>query len=343
MSLRVNWTKTLAVIVVLWSSTTWGATLTWDPNGEPDLAGYRVYQCSQQPCGRAFGTATPLATLGKVTSFDIGTPVVVQYFVVTAYDFANNESTESGVVTYTPTAPTPTPTPTSGFTVSPATLIYTGTVGGPNQPGSVTMTNTGTTALSVTWADSINWLVAIQPGVTQTIQPGQSGAYTFTVSTAGLAAGTYSGSATISGGGTTKSVPVMLTVTTSTSTSPTIGLSPMSLSFTDSVGGANPAAKTISIANTGGGTLTWSASDNTSWLTLSPASGSGNGTVAVNVNTAGLAPGTFNATITVTATSATPKTIPVALTVTQSTPTPTPTPTPAPPPAPTGLRFNSVN
>jgi hypothetical protein len=328
---------------MLWSGTTWGATLTWDPNGEPDLAGYRVYKCSQQPCGRAFGTATPLATLGKVTSFDIGTPVVVQYYVVTAYDFANNESTESGVVTYTPSAPTPTPTPspTSGFSVSPSSLAYTGTVGGSNQPGSVIVTNTGTTALTVTWADSINWLVAIQPGVTQTIQPGQSGAFTLTASTAGLTAGTYSGAATISGGGATKSVPVTLTVTTSTSTNPTIGLSPTSLTFTGSVGGTNPTAKTISIANTGGGTLTWSASDNASWLTLTPASGSGNSTVTANVNTAGLSAGTFNATITIAATGATTKTIPVALTVTQSTPTPTPTP--APPPAPTGLRFSSVN
>jgi hypothetical protein len=215
-------------------------------------------------------------------------------------------------------------------------------VGGPNHPGSVTVTNTGTTALTVTWADSINWLVAIQPGVTQTIQPGQSGAFTLTASTAGFTAGTYSGTATISGGGITKSVPVTLTVS-SASAPPAIGLSPTNLAFTDSVGGANPAAKTISIGNTGGGTLTWSASDNASWLTLSPASGSGNSTVTANVNTAGLAAGTYNATITVTATGATTKTIPVALTVTQSTPTPTPTPTPAPPPAPTGLRFSSVN
>lgn len=102
----------LAVTLIAWSSATWAATLTWTANSEPDLAGYRVYQCSQQPCGRAFGTATTLVTLGKVTSFNIGTPAVVQYYVITAYDFANNESSESGVATYTPVATPPPPAPT---------------------------------------------------------------------------------------------------------------------------------------------------------------------------------------------------------------------------------------
>ena len=98
----------MAVVLLLWGSTAWGATLTWDANTEPDLAGYRVYQCSQQPCGRAFGTATPLVTLGTVTSFNIGTPAAVRFYVITAYDFANNESNESGGVANNPiAAPTP--------------------------------------------------------------------------------------------------------------------------------------------------------------------------------------------------------------------------------------------
>jgi len=97
----------MAVVLMLWGSTAWGATLTWDANTEPDLAGYRVYQCSQQPCGRAFGTATPLVTLGKVTSFNIGTPAAVRFYVITAYDFANNESNESNVAAYNPIAAPP--------------------------------------------------------------------------------------------------------------------------------------------------------------------------------------------------------------------------------------------
>lgn len=104
---------TFAIGLILWSATAWGATLAWNANGEPDLAGYRVYRCTQLPCGRTFGSTTLLTTLGRVTNFDIGTPAVTQYYVLTAYDFVNNESSESAVATYTPAgAPPPPPPPT---------------------------------------------------------------------------------------------------------------------------------------------------------------------------------------------------------------------------------------
>ena len=96
-------------LVIVWTSMGLAATLTWNANTEADLAGYRIYRCTQQPCGRGSGTASLLATLGKVTTFDIGTPAVVQFYVVTAYDFANNESSDSAVAIYTPATPTPPP------------------------------------------------------------------------------------------------------------------------------------------------------------------------------------------------------------------------------------------
>ena len=96
----------------MWSSTAWGATLTWQANGEPDLAGYRVYHCSGLPCTPKAG-ASLLATVGKnETSMDIGTPAEIQYYFVTAYDSANRESTPSGVVVFRPVgSPPPPPTP----------------------------------------------------------------------------------------------------------------------------------------------------------------------------------------------------------------------------------------
>lgn len=106
------WGRVLAAGLVWWAGTVWGATLNWNANTEPDLAGYRIYRCSQQPCGRSYGTATLLSAVGRVTSFNIGTPSTVQYYVITAYDSVNNESTESNVVTYTPPLPPPSPTPT---------------------------------------------------------------------------------------------------------------------------------------------------------------------------------------------------------------------------------------
>src|ERR1700704_4215610 len=38
-NIRMNWVRTIACVLVLWSSTAWGATLTWNANREPDLAG----------------------------------------------------------------------------------------------------------------------------------------------------------------------------------------------------------------------------------------------------------------------------------------------------------------
>ena len=206
---------------------------------------------------------------------------------------------------------------TTGFSISPSTLAYTGTVGGPNQVLGVTITNTGTSTLTVTWTDPINWLVA-SSGDTVTMAPGGSATISHTASTAGLTAGTYTGTATISGGGTSKQVPITMTVTSGSAT-PVIGLNTTSLGFAGTVGGTNPSAQTIGISNAGGGTLSWSAGDNATWLTLSPLSGTNAGTVTATVNLAGLLSGSYTATVTVTATGATPKTVPVTLTVTGST------------------------
>jgi len=94
----------------------WGATLTWDANTDRDLAGYRIYQCSLIPCGPGSGHHTLLANLGAVTSFNIGTPTVTQYYFITAVDSANNESQSSNLITYTPPASAP-PLPTPLKTV----------------------------------------------------------------------------------------------------------------------------------------------------------------------------------------------------------------------------------
>ena len=110
----MNWVRAVAGVLVLWSSTAGGATLTWNANSEPDLAGYRVYHCSQQPCTRASGKASLLVTLGKVTSFNIGTPAVTQYYIITAYDFANHESSSSNLATFTPVGSPPPPPPPAG-------------------------------------------------------------------------------------------------------------------------------------------------------------------------------------------------------------------------------------
>ena len=212
---------------------------------------------------------------------------------------------------------------TTGFTVSPPSLAFSGTVGGPNKTGSIVVSNTGTTSLTVIWSEAVSWLIDVQPGSTQTIAVGQTATFTTTASSSGLTAGTYSGAATISGGGITKQIPVSLTLSGTTAT-PSIRLTPTSLAFTGTVGGTNPAAQTFMLTNPTGGTLTWTTSDNAAWLTLSAASGTTTtevDTISATVNLAGLAAGIYNATITITATGAanTPQIIPVSLTLSANT------------------------
>ena len=93
---------------------------------------------------------------------------------------------------------------------------------------------------------------------------------------------------------------------------PVLSVSPASLSFSGTAGSANPASKTISVSNTGGGSLSFTASDDAPWLTVSPATGSAPADLTAAVNTAGLSAGTYNATVTVTAAgvSGSPKTFP---------------------------------
>jgi len=99
--------------------------------------------------------------------------------------------------------------------------------------------------------------------------------------------------------------------------SPIIGYSPTSFTFTATQGGSNPPNKTLSISNTGAGTLNWSVSDNATWLSLNPTSGTNSGTVTLSVNISGLTRGIYNATITISASGATnsPVSIPVTLTI----------------------------
>ena len=114
----MNWLRATVGVLILSSSPAWSATLNWSPNTDQDLAGYRVYRCSQQPCSRASGKATVMAVLGTVAQLDIGVPAVTQYYFITAYDLSNNESSESSLVTFVPAGSPPpvavSPPPTPG-------------------------------------------------------------------------------------------------------------------------------------------------------------------------------------------------------------------------------------
>jgi hypothetical protein len=79
-----------------------------------------------------------------------------------------------------------------------------------------------------------------------------------------------------------------------------------------------PPTQAVTVSNTGGGTLSYTASDGQPWLSESPTSGSAPGTVNVGVDPTGMAAGTYTGTVTITAAGATgsPKTVAVTFTVT---------------------------
>lgn len=95
---------------------------------------------------------------------------------------------------------------------------------------------------------------------------------------------------------------------------PTISLSSVQLQFSYTTGGQTPAAQTVGVSNSGGSTLTWTASANATWINLAAAP---NG-LTVSVNPAELAAGTYKGAISLIAPGATnsPQTVSVTLTVT---------------------------
>lgn len=103
---------------------------------------------------------------------------------------------------------------------------------------------------------------------------------------------------------------------------PHIALSPPLLDFEWTIGWPNPLGKPLSINNSGQGTLDWSVSVSSAWLTVNPASGTAPSTTSINVIVAGLTEGEYYDTIVVSCPEAdnSPQIVPVTLTVTKLPP-----------------------
>ncbi|MDM8529613.1 CARDB domain-containing protein [Anaerolineales bacterium HSG25] len=100
----------------------------------------------------------------------------------------------------------------------------------------------------------------------------------------------------------------------------TFQISPTSLTFNGAVGEANPAAQNITINNLYTTTLTWSASESLSWLSLDSASGTVPSTATVSVDTSGLNADSFTGTITFSSSEAvnSPQTVTVSLSISET-------------------------
>jgi hypothetical protein len=199
------------------------------------------------------------------------------------------------------------------LSVTPSSLSFSGTQGG-SSPAAKTLSvsNAGGGTMSWTAAESASWLSLSPTSGTN------AGTITVTPSITGLAAGTYTTDVTVTAAGVSgspKTIPVTFTV--DPPAPPVLSVTPSSLSFSATQGGSSPAAKTLAVSNTGGGSMDWTASESATWLSVSPGSGTNAGTVTVTPSITGLAAGTYTTDVTVTATGASgsPKTIAVTLTV----------------------------
>jgi len=180
----------------------------------------------------------------------------------------------------------------------PSSFNFTGTEGGANPPTqTLNVSNSGTGTLNWSLAKNHTWL-GLNPmsGV-------DAGAVDVSVNLTGLTAGTYRDTIVITANAdnSPQTVPVLLTVEPPP---PMIHLDPTSIEVSAIEGSSLPPEQ-ISVTNTGGGVLNWTASKTSGWLSINPTGGTGDGVITVSFNLAGLAAGTYYDTVFVSDPSAT--------------------------------------
>jgi hypothetical protein len=194
--------------------------------------------------------------------------------------------------------------------VEPLSLEFS-SYAGANLSGQLTIFNDGKGDLSFNAESSVQWMaLSTTSGV---VAPGGSIPVNLLINTSGLSLGTYTGSIDISSNGGSEKVQVTLHILPP----PTLDVSPQVFDLVKKKGSpVDPLIVNISLLNDPTNSMTWSASSDSPWLTITPTTGSSNSTVSANilVNT-NLEPGTYTGHITVTADGAngSPATITVNL------------------------------
>ncbi|MBE3559706.1 MAG: choice-of-anchor D domain-containing protein [Ktedonobacteraceae bacterium] len=245
------------------------------------------------------------------------------------------------------------------LSATPASITMNVTSGQSSQP--IVMQNTGGMPLdwTATLENGTPSFITVSSASGKNLAGGDKATITVNVdaSAAGVTAGkTYTTKVTVNAvdplthkvvAGSPVSVPVTVIVA-----APNMQLSANRVSFS-AIQGSSPDPQSITITNSGGGSLNWHASVPTQrWLSLAPASGQNSGgsksTLILRVNTTGLSPGVYSERITITPSysRAAMVTVHLMITTSQVTPTPSSTTTPAvtptsqspvtpPPPTPT--------
>jgi hypothetical protein len=202
------------------------------------------------------------------------------------------------------------------ISLSTSTLTPSMTEGVNPSPQTFTVSNTGDGTLNYTVSDNQSWL-SVSP--TSGASTGEADTITVTYSAASLSAGTYYATITVDDTAASNG-PQTISVTLTVNAAPAmIGLSTNSLTPSCDEG-EDATSGSFTVQNDGGGTLSYSISDNVTWLSVSPTSGTSTGeadTITVTYDTDALTAGTHNATISISDSGATnsPQSVSVTLTV----------------------------
>lgn len=194
-----------------------------------------------------------------------------------------------------------------GFSVSPTSLTFSYQIGG-TVPSSQRLYVTNRTNVSFSVSTSASWLsVSSTSGTTP-------GSIYVSVRPRYLSAGTHTGYVHVTSTAGSVTVPVTLTVRSS---SGSVAVSPSSLTFSYQQGGTVPSAQSLSVTSGSTVSFTDSASGG-SWLSVASTSGTTPGSISVSAHPGTLAAGTYTGTVTVTS-SANSVSIPVTLQITSAT------------------------
>jgi len=180
------------------------------------------------------------------------------------------------------------PEPAPSLSVTPLSVDF----GTTDTQKTVTISNNGGGTLTWKASKQQAWLTASL--TSGSLTSGKSATVTLTVSRADLQPGSYKDTVSVTSDGGNGNVAVTMTVP-----EPSLSVTPSSIDF-----GIAKTEDTFTITNKGGGTLTWQASKQQVWLSLSSASGSltlgKSDTITVKVDRANLKPGAYKDTISVT-------------------------------------------
>lgn len=190
---------------------------------------------------------------------------------------------------------------------SPASLLFSAQPG--SQPPAQTL-NITAGGNSTAWAVTSNasWL---QVTASSNLTPGT---LTVNANTTGLAEGTYSANLTIFAPGATNS-PLVIPVTLGVKTA-ILSTTPASMTFF-AANGLNVPSQNVNITNAGTGTLSWSSTADSSWISMGTTSGTAPSSLAISPNITGLPNGPYSGQVNISSGDAanSPASIPISLQV----------------------------